>query len=83
MAAAFNHAAIEADIGEADLRMLLHPTLVIHGVHDPVIVLAKGQAIADQIPNARLVTLPEAGHELHGDDLDSIGSEIIRHIGSV
>lgn len=80
MATAFNHAAIDADLGQADLRKLTQPTLVIHGAHDPVIVLAKGQAIAEQIPNARLVILPESGHELHGDDLDHIEAEIIQHI---
>ena len=83
MVAAFNHAAIQADLGDADLRKLDQPTLVIHGAYDPLIVLAKGQAIAHQIPDAKIIILPEAGHELHGDDLDRIGSEIIRHIGSV
>lgn len=38
------------------------PTLVIVGRHDWVCPPAAGRAIADAIPGARLVQLPDAGH---------------------
>jgi pimeloyl-ACP methyl ester carboxylesterase len=39
-------------------------TLVIHGEQDPLIRLRGGQATADAIPGARLVTYPGMGHDL-------------------
>ena len=77
--AAFNHATIGGDLDRWDLRRIVAPTLVIHGAHDPVLPLANGEAIARQIPGARLHVLPEAGHELHGDDLHVIAAQILAH----
>lgn len=39
------------------------PTLVLHGTEDPFFPLAHGEALAREIPNARLVPLPGVGHE--------------------
>jgi pimeloyl-ACP methyl ester carboxylesterase len=40
------------------------PTLVIHGFEDPYFPLEHGEALAEAIPNARLLTLDGVGHEL-------------------
>jgi pimeloyl-ACP methyl ester carboxylesterase len=40
------------------------PTLVIHGSEDPYFPLEHGEALAEAIPNARLLTLDGVGHEL-------------------
>ena len=77
--AAFNHATIGGDFDRWDLRKIVAPTLVIHGAHDPILPIANGEAIARQISGARLHVLPDAGHELHGDDLDMIAAEILAH----
>jgi pimeloyl-ACP methyl ester carboxylesterase len=45
-------------LGEIDA-----PTLVIHGADDPLFPLAHGQALADEIPGARLLVLEPCGHE--------------------
>lgn len=39
------------------------PTLVIHGDQDPLFPLPHGEALAREIPGARLVVLPHTGHE--------------------
>lgn len=39
------------------------PTLVLHGDEDPLFPLPHGEALAREIPNARLVVLPNTGHE--------------------
>jgi pimeloyl-ACP methyl ester carboxylesterase len=39
------------------------PTLVIHGAQDPLFPLPHGEALAREIPGARLVVLPRTGHE--------------------
>ncbi len=40
------------------------PTLVLHGTEDPVFPYEHGEALAREIPGARLIPLEGAGHEL-------------------
>ena len=47
-----------------DLRRLRLPTLVIHGVEDPLIAVSGGQATAEAIPGAELVVIDGMGHDL-------------------
>lgn len=48
----------------AKLAGLRIPALVLHGEADPLVPLAGGQATAEAIPGARLVTYPGMGHDL-------------------
>lgn len=57
------------------------PTLVIHGTDDPILPLDHGQAIAESIPGARLLTMPGVGHELPDGELDSIIPAILEITG--
>lgn len=41
---------------------LKHPTLVVHGQSDPLVVVENGRMLAARIPNAKLVELPDCGH---------------------
>ena len=53
------------DRGHDDLWLpdrIGQPTLVLWGEHDRWIPLAAGEAMAEQIPDARLVVVPSAGH---------------------
>jgi pimeloyl-ACP methyl ester carboxylesterase len=52
------------------------PALVIHGEQDPLIRPKGGQATADAIPGARLVTYPGMGHDLPAALWPSILDEI-------
>lgn len=40
------------------------PTTVLHGTEDPLFPIGNGEALAREIPGARLVRLPGVGHEL-------------------
>ena len=40
------------------------PTLVLHGTEDPAFPLGHGEALAEEIPGARLLVLEGVGHEL-------------------
>jgi pimeloyl-ACP methyl ester carboxylesterase len=40
------------------------PTLVLHGTEDPLLPYAHGEALAREIPGARLVPLERVGHEM-------------------
>lgn len=46
------------------LGALRMPTLVLHGTDDPLFPLGHGEALAREIPGARLVPLPGVGHEV-------------------
>ncbi len=52
--------------GEAghDVKRISAPALVIHGQNDPFFPLPHGQALADAIPQARLLVIPGMGHEI-------------------
>jgi pimeloyl-ACP methyl ester carboxylesterase len=47
-----------------DLGKLRVPTVVIHGAIDPLIQPSGGEATAKAIPGARLVLVPDMGHDL-------------------
>lgn len=53
-------------LGELDLRSLApsitQPALVIHGAKDGLIPYEAGQWLAEHLPHAELLTLPEAAH---------------------
>jgi pimeloyl-ACP methyl ester carboxylesterase len=55
------------------------PTLVIHGSADPMFPLEHGEALADEIPGARLMTLHGAGHGVERVDWPAIADAIIEH----
>jgi pimeloyl-ACP methyl ester carboxylesterase len=47
-----------------DLRRLDVPTLVVHGEADPLVPVENGRRTAAAIPGARLLVLPDMGHDL-------------------
>jgi pimeloyl-ACP methyl ester carboxylesterase len=46
------------------LRTITVPTLVIHGLRDPLVLPSGGIATARAIPGSRLLMFPEMGHDL-------------------
>jgi pimeloyl-ACP methyl ester carboxylesterase len=79
-----NHAMLdEGDVSPGTLSSIAVPTLVIHGTDDPMFPLAHGQALAREIPGARLLTLDRAGHGVERADWKTITREILAHTGGV
>jgi pimeloyl-ACP methyl ester carboxylesterase len=78
IAALQNHDAIE-DGGRSypALSTLTVPTLVIHGTADPMFPPEHGEALAAEIPDARLLLLDGAGHGIDRADWDAIVAAII------
>lgn len=79
-AAARNHDILSA--GEqppGSLASISVPTLVIHGSADPMFPLEHGEALADEIPGARLMTLHGAGHGVERADWPVIVDAIAEH----
>jgi pimeloyl-ACP methyl ester carboxylesterase len=42
------------------------PTVVLHGLSDPLVSVSGGRALARAIPGARFVGFPGMGHDLPG-----------------
>ena len=80
IAASENHAALpEGELPHAPLSSIAVPTLVIHGSADPMFPLEHGQALAEEIPGARLLTLDGAGHGVDRADWQTIVRAILEH----
>jgi pimeloyl-ACP methyl ester carboxylesterase len=64
-AALTNHDLIDrGDPPRRRLEELTVPTLVIHGLDDPLFPVEHGRALAETIPSAHLLALEDVGHEL-------------------
>ncbi|NEA36429.1 alpha/beta hydrolase [Streptomyces sp. SID13031] len=59
------------------LREIAVPALVLHGTEDPLFPPAHGEALAREVPGARLLILPGAGHELPEPTWDVAIPEIL------
>lgn len=46
----------------AELRAIQHPTLVVNGVFDEMIPVSNSYRLSENLPNAVLITYPDAGH---------------------
>jgi pimeloyl-ACP methyl ester carboxylesterase len=55
------------------------PTLVIHGTADPMFPIGHGEALAEEIPDARLLRLDGAGHGVYRADWEAIVAAILEH----
>jgi pimeloyl-ACP methyl ester carboxylesterase len=81
-AALQNHDAISGDGRRREpLSSIGAPTLVIHGTADPMFPFEHGKAVAEEIPDARLLPLEGAGHGVDGADWESIVRAILDHAG--
>ncbi|MEU4202102.1 alpha/beta hydrolase [Streptomyces sp. NPDC045470] len=58
------------------ISAISRPTLVLHGQDDPLIKPRAGRAVASRIPGARLVLLPEVGHEIPEPVWQTVTTEI-------
>jgi pimeloyl-ACP methyl ester carboxylesterase len=64
-AALTNHDLIDhGDPPRRHLEDLAVPTLVVHGLDDPLFPVDHGRALAETIPSAELLALEDVGHEL-------------------
>jgi pimeloyl-ACP methyl ester carboxylesterase len=79
---AFNHATVDTERDWTGcLSRVTTPTLVLHGELDPIVPLANGLVIHEQITGSRLHVLPGVGHELPTGNLVEIVDAITEFIG--
>ena len=79
-AAVQNHDLISHGEGSPKpLSSITSPTLVIHGTADPMFPIEHGEALAEEIPGARLLRLEGAGHGVDRADWDVVVEAIFEH----
>jgi pimeloyl-ACP methyl ester carboxylesterase len=82
--AAQNHdLLLEGESSNKPLSSVKVPTLVIHGTADPMFPLEHGEALAEEIPGARLLGLEGAGHGVDRADWEAITRAILEHTAEV
>jgi pimeloyl-ACP methyl ester carboxylesterase len=83
-AALQNHDVLpEGESSSEQLSSIKAPTLLIHGTADPMFPVEHGEALADEIPDARLLRLDGAGHGLDPADRETIAAAVIEHTAAV
>ena len=79
-AAVQNHDSIQDDGGDyPPVSSIAVPTLVIHGTADPMFPIGHGEALAEEVPDARLLRLKGAGHGVLRADWEPIVAAILEH----
>lgn len=63
----------------ARLRSVVAPTLVVHGLSDPLVGVSGGLALARAIPQARFVGHHGMGHDLPGALWPEYVADLVRH----
>ncbi|MFJ8492014.1 alpha/beta fold hydrolase [Streptomyces sp. NPDC094038] len=63
------------------LRALVTPTLVIHGLDDTLIDPSGGKRTADLVPGARLLLLPDMGHDRPRELWPRLIHAVVEHTG--
>jgi pimeloyl-ACP methyl ester carboxylesterase len=82
-AAARNHDLLTSEEPASEpVSSIAVPTLVIHGTADPMFPPAHGEALADEIPGARLLTLDGAGHGVERADWEALVGAIAERTGA-
>lgn len=59
------------------LSELTQPTLVVHGAADPFFPVGNGEALAEQIPDARLLVLDDMGTALRDAAADEVAAAML------
>src|SRR5947209_10344140 len=80
IASSENHGlAADRALPSAPLSSISAPTLVIHGTADPMFPLEHGEALADEISGAKLLTLEGAGHGVDRADWETTVRAVLEH----
>jgi pimeloyl-ACP methyl ester carboxylesterase len=60
-----NHWILDGpDLDRSRLTDIRVPTLILHGTDDPLFPFGHGEALANELPGAKLVALPRTGHQM-------------------
>ena len=79
-----NHPPPEGEPVQGSLGAIQAPTLVIHGTADPLFPIEHGEALAAEIPGARLLALEGMGHQVPPEPLwDVVVPSLLEHTAEI
>ncbi|WP_116951170.1 alpha/beta fold hydrolase [Jiangella endophytica] len=71
---------VDGELDRASLAEITAPTLVLHGTTDPLLPYPHAEALAAEIPGARLVPLEGMGHQYPPRAVwDTVVAEVVAH----
>jgi pimeloyl-ACP methyl ester carboxylesterase len=72
----------EFDFGreKANYAHIMHPALILAGSHDIVIPLEHLRRLHRELPNSKLVVIPESGHMLHEEKWQDVNQLILNFL---
>ena len=66
----------------ADLKRIQQPALVVNGIHDEMIPVSNSYWLSENLPNAVLLTYPDAGHGSLFQWHDSFARQVVAFLAS-
>ena len=79
---AHHPAAIErTEPWHGNLGKVRAPTLIIHGMEDPIFPISHAQRMAELVPNAKVLWLEGVGHEMPPACWDEVITALLEHTG--
>jgi pimeloyl-ACP methyl ester carboxylesterase len=66
-----------------DLHSIKAPTLIIWGEHDAILSKGDQEALAEEIPDSRLVVYADAGHAFYWEAPDRVASDLVAFISTL
>ncbi len=63
-----------------DLETINVPTLIIHGIHDKVVLFQLGEIQKQSIKNSRLIPFRYSGHATFYDERDKFNDELVKFV---
>lgn len=77
------HAISDYSVTREDVAAVTLPALVLHGTQDQAVPYEQGVKLSEMLPNARLVTFPDIGHNYFIGAGDQANAEVDRFIQAV
>ncbi|MCM3567041.1 alpha/beta fold hydrolase [Neobacillus mesonae] len=70
----------EGDLSSMELKNITIPTLLLWGEEDQVVPVHIGHRLANDLPNAKLITYEKTGHLITEERSNEVFKEILNHI---
>ncbi|WP_428152046.1 alpha/beta fold hydrolase [Brevundimonas sp.] len=78
-----SHAIIDYSVTPGEVAGVTLPAIVLHGTQDLAVPYEGGKTLSEMLPNARLVTFPDLGHNYFVGAAERANAEVERFIEEV
>lgn len=75
--------ALDGNTVSENIKTIKHPVLLVHGTEDAVVSVKSSARAVNEMPNARLIEFPEAGHMLLVEETEKLFNVLVDYLSSV